>query len=68
MKTGAGHPLAVPVFITVSEGEQNRVIATGIYVPEHIENVSLLDLPPAEQHAVRQVLGISENQLPQGPI
>jgi len=61
-------PPAVPVFITLPEGDKQKVIATGIYVPEYTEEVDLLDLTPAEQHAVRQVLGIPEENPMRGPI
>jgi hypothetical protein len=58
-----GSPV-VPVFITVPEGDRQRVIAAGIYVPERTQEVDLSNLSPAEQHAVRQVLDIPEDQIP----
>jgi len=61
-------PPAVPVLITLPEGDKQKVIATGIYVPEYTEQVDLLDLTPAEQHAVRQVLGIPEENPLREPI
>ena len=61
-------PVAMPVLITVREGDEDRVIATGIYVPEHTEPLDLLDLTPAEQHAVRQVLGIQQDSFFHDPI
>jgi hypothetical protein len=67
-KADANCPLAFPVFIAVSEGDKKRIIAAGIYVPEHTREVDLSDLSPAEQHAVRQVLGIPEDQIPREPI
>ncbi|NQT16698.1 MAG: hypothetical protein HQ582_28330 [Planctomycetes bacterium] len=61
-------PAAMPIFITLPEGDKQRVIATGIYVPEHTEPLDFLDLTPAEQHAVRQVLGIPEEKTLHEPI
>ena len=61
-------PPAWPVLIAVPEGDEERVIATGIYVPEHTVPLNLLDLTPAEQHAVRQVLGIPQQSISRDPI
>jgi hypothetical protein len=66
--SGSDGPPAWPVLITVPEGDKERVIATGIYVPEHTRPLDLLDLPPAEQHAVRQVLGIPQPSISRDPI
>jgi hypothetical protein len=60
--------LALPVLLAVPDGDKPKVIGAGLYVPPHTEQVSLLDLSPAEQHAVRQVLDIPEDTIPQGPI
>ena len=64
----ADGPTAWPVLITVPEGDQQRVIATGIYVPEHTRPLNFLDLTPGEQHAVRQVLGIPQDSISHDPI
>ncbi len=64
----ANGPPAWPVLITVPEGDKQRVIATGIYVPEHTVPLDLLDLTPGEQHAVRQVLGIPQESIFHDPI
>ena len=61
-------PTAWPVVITVPEGDQQRVIAHGIYVPEHTRPLKLLDLSPGQQHAVRQVLGIPQQSISRDPI
>ena len=52
-------PSSVLVFFTQPEGDRHKVIATGVYVPEHTEHVNLLDLTRPEQRAVREVLGIT---------
>jgi hypothetical protein len=64
----ANGPPAWPVLITVPEGDKQRVIATGIYVPEHSVPLNLLDLTPGEQHAVRQVLDIPQESISHDPI
>jgi hypothetical protein len=61
-------PLALPILFTVREGDRRKVVAAGLYLPERAEEVSLLDLSPAEQHAVRQVLGLPEDATAPGPI
>jgi hypothetical protein len=60
--------LALPVLLTLPVGDKQRVIAPGLYVPPRTQQVNLAELSPAEQHAVRQVLGIPEDTIPQGPI
>lgn len=61
-------PPAIPIFITAPEGDEQEVIFAGIYVPEHTEQVDFVDLTPAEQYAVRQVLQIPEEDPLRGPI
>jgi hypothetical protein len=66
--TGANRPTAWPVVITVPEGDKQRVIAAGIYVPEHTRPLNLSELTPGEQHAVREVLGIPQESISHDPL
>ncbi len=59
---GAERPLGFPVFFAVPDGDRRRVIAAGIYVPEHVEQVNLSEFDPAEQHAIREVLGLQKEE------
>ena len=48
----------MPFLIIASDRGEYRITAAGLYVPESVEEVNLSDLSPAEQRAVRRVLGI----------
>lgn len=43
--------------MTVDEGGQQRIVGAGIHLPQRVEEVRFGDLSPAEQAAVRRVLG-----------
>ncbi len=49
-----------PVVVTVRDGWEQRIIATGVYRPPRAEPVRLEDLAPAVQAAVRRVIATEE--------
>jgi hypothetical protein len=53
-------PILIPVILTPANGDGDPIVATAIYVPERTELIRFEDLSPAEQAAVRSVLGPDE--------
>lgn len=51
---------AVIFLLAEPGGDKPRVLATGVYLPERMEQKKLSDFSPAEQAAIRQVLGLNE--------
>jgi hypothetical protein len=49
-----------PLVLTVRDGDEQRVVATGVYRPPRVKSVRLEDLTPAEQAAVRRVIATKE--------
>jgi len=57
----AAAPILIPIVLAPAQDGGKSVITTAIYVPEHTESLNLQDLSPAEQSAVRRVLGLVEH-------
>lgn len=59
--SNAAGPILIPIVLAPGQHGGESVITTAIYVPEHTESLNLQDLSPAEQSAVRRVLGLVEH-------
>jgi hypothetical protein len=53
-------PVFIPIVLAPGQHGGESVITTAIYIPEHTESLNLQDLSPAEQSAVRRVLGLDQ--------
>jgi hypothetical protein len=49
-----------PLLVTVGDGHEQRIIATGVYLPPQVESVRLEDLAPAEQAVIRRVIATEQ--------
>ena len=49
-------------FLITWKDEEGAVLASGIYIPEHVERVLLSELGPAEREAARRILGLPEGE------
>jgi hypothetical protein len=54
-------PILIPIVFAPGQHGGKSIVTTAIYVPEHTESLNLQDLSPAEQSAVRRVLGLDEH-------
>jgi len=59
--SNAAGPIFIPIVLAPGQHGGKSVITTAIYVPEHTRSLNLQDLSPAEQSAVRRVLGLVEH-------
>ena len=60
MELPSGERGVCPLLVTVRDGHEERIIATGVYCPPRVESVRLEDLAPAEQAVVRRVIATEQ--------